>query len=86
MPFIFLPTMSPTSPHNVWIALHAIENIKSNKMGCIIYLENNRYIQVNVSATTMHRQYTFGSFLEKDFLKKQRQLNRPSFYNPYEED
>ena len=84
MPFIFLPTMSASSLHNVWISLHAIENIKPDNMGCIIHLVNDRSIKVNVSPTTMHRQYTFGSFLEKDFLKKQRQLNRPSFYNPYD--
>lgn len=83
MPFIFLPTMSPTSEHNVWISLHAIENIKPDKMGCIIHLENNRSIKLNVSPTTMHRQYTLGCFLEKDFLKKQRQLNRPNFYNRF---
>ena len=86
MPFIFLPTMSPSSPHNVWIALHAIENMRPDKMGgCVIYLDNDISIKVNVSITTMQRQHSMGSILEKDFQKKHSRLNRPSFYNPYDE-
>ncbi|WP_438315970.1 competence protein ComK [Sporosarcina sp. FA9] len=82
-PFIILPTMSHSSSQNEWIALHAIENIKPNKMGCIIYLENDQDIQVNVSATTIYRQYTFACFLHKDFLKKQESINRKSLLFPY---
>jgi len=84
-PYILLPTMSPSSAHNEWIALHAIENIRPNKMGCIIYFENNQQIQVSVSATTIHRQYAFASFLYKDFLRKQESINRKSLHIPYRE-
>lgn len=82
-PFILLPTMSPASSHNEWIALHAIENITPNKMGCLILLENNKEIQVRVSATTIHRQYAYACFLHKDFIKKQESLNRKSLHFPY---
>ena len=78
IPYIFLPTMSPTSEQNIWVSYRAIDNIEPTDMGCIIYLENNRSFKVNISAATMYRQYTFASILEKNFLKKQKQLNRPS--------
>ena len=84
MPLIFLPTMASTSIHTIWIALHAISNIIPHKTGCIICLENDLEIKTNVSATTMERQISLGNLLQKDFLKKQRSLNRNSFYGPYD--
>ena len=78
VPYIFLPTMSPTSEQNIWVSYSAIDNIEPDDMGCIIYLENDRSFKFNVSATTMYRQYAVATLLEKNFLKKQRQLNRPS--------
>lgn len=80
VPFIFLPTMSPRSPHNVWISLHGIDDIVPDEMGCIVHLINGTTIKLNASTTTMHRQFTFGVLLEKEFQKKQRRLNRPFFY------
>ena len=74
-PLIFIPTMSATSEHNVWISLHAIENLKGDNMGCTIYFGNDYSIKVNVSEATINRQYTLGSLLQKNFQKKQRQLN-----------
>nr|WP_192598723.1 competence protein ComK [Sporosarcina limicola] len=79
-PCIFLPTISPNSEQNVWFLYHAIDNIESNPLGCTVYMENNRSFKVNISATTMYRQYAFCSILEKDFLKKQKQLSRPSSF------
>ena len=81
IPYIFLPTMSPSSDQNVWISYNAIENIEEDNLGCIITLENGRSFKLNVSPTTMYRQYAFATILEKNFLKKQRQLNRPSTFN-----
>jgi len=82
LPLIFLPTMSPTSEHNIWIALHAIENFKGDNMGCTIYLANDYSIDVNVSEGTIQRQYALGQLLKINFLKKQRQLlGSTSFIN-----
>ncbi|MBO0588858.1 competence protein ComK [Sporosarcina sp. E16_8] len=81
VPFIFLPTMSPNSRQNAWIAYSAIDNIEADNMGCIIYLENGLSFKFDVSATTMYRQFAVATLLEKNFLKKQRQLNRPSKFD-----
>jgi competence protein ComK len=83
IPYIFLPTMSPSSELNTWIAHHSIENLEPHKLGCTVRLENGLSIIVNVSANTMYRQLAFATFLEKDFLKKQRQLNRPDSYRNF---
>ena len=80
MPFVFLPTMSPSSALTVWIALHAIDNIESTKLGSRVFLENGQFIDINVAATTMYRQCTYGLIMQKDFLKKQRHLNRSSLF------
>ena len=45
IPYIFLPTMSPTSEQNIWISYHAIDLIEPDDLGCIIHLENNRSYQ-----------------------------------------
>lgn len=84
IPYIFLPTMSPASELNVWISYSAIVNIEPDNMDCIIHLENGRSFKVNISAATMYRQYAVATLLEKNFLKKQRQLNRPSTFDEFE--
>lgn len=86
IPYIFLPTMSPTSEQNVWISYHAITRIEPDDLGCIIHLENNRTYKVNISAATMYRQFSFCNLLEKDFAKKQKQLNRPSPYDDFDDE
>lgn len=80
MPYIFLPTMSPNSELNIWIALHAVENILDDQHGCSVLLENGKRIKVNVSTSTMFRQYAFGHILQKNFMKKQSHLKR---FPPY---
>ncbi len=86
VPYIFLPTMSPNSEQNSWISYSAVDNIEPDNMGCILYLENGLSFKFNVSATTMYRQYAVATLLEKNFLKKQRQLNRPSKFDFPDED
>lgn len=85
IPYIFLPTMSPNAELNSWVSYHAIENIEPHRLNSIIHLDNGRSQQVNVSATTMYRQFAFAAILEKDFLKKQRQLTRPAPYRDFED-
>jgi competence protein ComK len=84
VPYIFLPTMSPISDQNVWVSYSAIDNIEPDNMDCILSLENNRSIKVNVSATTMNRQYSAATLLQKKFLVKQRQLNRLSTFENFD--
>jgi competence protein ComK len=84
VPYIFLPTMSPTSEQNVWVSYSAIDNIEQDNMDCILSLENNRSIKVNVSASTMYRQYAAATLLQKNFLEKQRQLNRLSTFEKFD--
>lgn len=81
MPYIFLPTLSPTSDHNIWISYHAIEGFKecNEHYGCVVQLENNTSIPLNVTMTTMYRQHSFATLLKKDFLKKQNLLNKTSY-------
>lgn len=85
-PYIFLPTMSSASEQNIWISYSAIEYFDEYDLGSIIYLENNRSIKVNISIATMFRQYAFATFLEKNFLRKQSQLNRPSNFQTFDDD
>jgi len=81
VPYIFLPTMSPNSEQNAWISYSAIEKIEPDNMGCTLYLENDLSFKFDISSTTMYRQYAVATLLEKNFLKKQRQLNRPSRFD-----
>lgn len=75
-PLVYLPTMSPLSEHNVWIALHAIENIYADNMGAIVQLENQYTIKIDVSEATIYRQYTLGHMLMKKYQSKFKELHR----------
>jgi len=86
IPYIFLPTMSPTSEQNIWISYHAIDLIEPDGLGCLIHLENNCSYKINISIATMYRQFSFCNILEKDFIKKQKQLNRPSSYQDFDDE
>lgn len=86
VPYIFLPTMSPNSEQNSWISYSAVDNIEPDSMGCILFLENGLSFKFDISATTMYRQFAVATLLEKNFLKKQRQLNRPSNFDLLDED
>jgi len=83
VPYIFLPTMSPNSEQNAWVSYSAIDKIESNNMGCTLYLENDLSYKLDISSTTMYRQYAVATLLEKNFLKKQSQLNRPSKFDKF---
>ncbi|MBO0603362.1 competence protein ComK [Sporosarcina sp. E16_3] len=86
VPYIFLPTMSPNSEQNSWVSYSAIDNIEPDNLGCTLYLENGLTLKFDISATTMFRQFAVATLLEKNFLKKQRQLNRPSNFDFPDED
>lgn len=80
-PFVFLPTLSPTAEDNMWIAFHAINFFEAEKGGCRIHLVNNTSIKVDVTDTTMYRQYSLGSMLTKNFIKKQQRLKGPDYFS-----
>lgn len=73
-PYIFLPTLSPSSEQNLWIAYHAIDNYEADGLGSVVHFENGRTVSLNISALTLQRQHSFAAILEKDFLKKQQLL------------
>ncbi|KXH84120.1 competence protein ComK [Sporosarcina sp. HYO08] len=77
-PYIFLPTLSPNSEQNVWISYHAIDYFETHGLGSIVHLENNQSFKLNIASTTLYRQYSFAGFLEKNFLKRQKQLMNPT--------
>lgn len=75
-PITFFPTLSPSAPDNVWIALNAVFNIQPLKNACIIHLINGEKIKVNVSAATIYRQFALGNLLEKERIRKYKELSR----------
>lgn len=76
IPLIMIPTMSPTSEQNVWIAFHSIVNFKADERGnTIIDLMNNRSITVNISQATMQRQLALAYILQLDYKNKFSHLN-----------
>jgi competence protein ComK len=85
IPCILIPTMSPSSNLNSWILYSAIEAIIEDDMcSCIVLLENGRSIKLNISETTMRRQFSMATLLERNFFKKQRQLSNPSNFKGFD--
>lgn len=77
IPLIMIPTMSPSSSQNTWIAFHAIVNFKADEMGnTIIYLLNNQSILVNVSETTIQRQVALAHILQLEYKDKFSNFSR----------
>lgn len=82
VPYIFIPTLSPLSNQNVWIAYHSIDFFKKDGLGTTIFLDNGQSFKTEVSAPTIYRQYALARLIEKDFLKKRQLLNRSFFSQP----
>ena len=82
IPLIFIPTLSPQSDQNVWLSYHAIDFFKEDGLGTIVTLENGERFKLDISITTMQRQYSLARLLERDFLKAQRIMDRSSFLFP----
>lgn len=75
IPFIFIPTLSPSSDQNVWISYHAIDFYEEDGHGTSVTLENGEKYYIDISVTTMNRQYALAKLLERDFLKRQRSFH-----------
>ncbi|AOV08538.1 competence protein ComK [Sporosarcina ureilytica] len=70
-PLIMIPTLSTASEQNIWIAFHAIVNIKPEGAGCtIIELTNQHFIKVDSSETTIQRQIALAYLLQRDYKQK----------------
>lgn len=82
IPFIFIPTLSPTSDQNVWISYHAIDFYAADGLGISVTLENGMKYKLDISVPTMNRQYALAKLLERDFMKRQRSYDRTSFLFP----
>lgn len=82
IPFIFIPTLSPLSNQNVWISYHAIDFYEADGLGTSITLENGKKYKLDISETTMNRQYALAKLLERDYMKRQRSYDRTSFLFP----
>lgn len=76
MPFIFIPTMSPKSDHNTWIAYHAIDSFLPDGLHTIVHFKNGMKVKIEVTIATLYRQFSLARLIEINFLKKQKELNR----------
>lgn len=85
MPFIFIPTLSPKSDHNIWIAYHAIDFFLPDGLNTIVKLNNGTNVKLGVTEATMHRQFALARLIEINFIKKQKELNRTSYLLPSHE-
>ncbi|MFC5604127.1 competence protein ComK [Sporosarcina koreensis] len=82
IPFIFLPTLSPLSDQNVWISVHAIDFYDEDGLGTFVVLENGEKYHLDISETTMNRQYALGKLLERNFLKRQKSFHSSLRFPP----
>ncbi|WOV88324.1 competence protein ComK [Sporosarcina oncorhynchi] len=85
VPFIFIPTMSPTSDQNVWISYHAVQNFKKDGLDTSMTLENGKNLNLNISTSTFYRQYSLARLIEIDFLKNHKRMDRSTYLFPSKE-
>ena len=65
MPCVFFPLLSPTSPNNVWVGLHAIINIRRFKDCTEITLKDGRELILNFNYSSFCTQYVCATMLNK---------------------
>ncbi|MFC5540422.1 MAG: competence protein ComK [Bacilli bacterium] len=75
-PYVFLPVLSPSSSKNIWIAQHAIINIRKGKDGTIITLKNEVEIELPIHYTSFCAQYACATMLLKYALKQRKLFQR----------
>ena len=71
IPCVFFPLLSPTSPNNVWIGLHAITNIRRSKDFTEITLKNGKEVILQINYPSFCSQYVCAAMLQK-FATTQR--------------
>lgn len=83
IPIIMIPTLSSSSEQNIWIALHAITNFRSDREGfTTIELTNNYKIKLESSETTIQRQIALAYLLQRDYQAKYIHFNGPWLHTP----
>lgn len=78
VPMIMMPTLSAESEGNIWISFSAIERYSLNSHNqCLVHFTNSQVLPVNVSYTTMCRQFVLSHFLINHFQKTREKMNHP---------
>lgn len=65
IPCVFFPLLSPASPSNVWIGLHAIINIRRLKDFTEITLKNGKELVLQINYSSFCSQYVCATMLQK---------------------
>lgn len=77
-PLIMMPTLSPESDGNIWISFSAVDYYSQNSIGqCLVHFTNTKVIPVNVSYSTMCRQFVLCHFLTNHFQKTRQHIQQP---------
>lgn len=78
VPLIMMPTLSAESEGNIWISFSAIDRYSINSHSqCLVHFTNSQVLPVNVSHSTMCRQFVLSHFLTNHFQKTRDQMNHP---------
>lgn len=82
IPCVFFPLLSPTSPNNLWIGLHAITNIRRYNDCTEITLKNGKEIILHVHYSSFCSQYVSATMLQK-YAKNQRLILQNELELPF---
>ncbi|WP_075619855.1 competence protein ComK [Paenisporosarcina indica] len=78
IPLIMIPTLSPESDGNIWVSFSAIDRYSINARNeCVVHFTNSQELPVNVSHSTMCRQFAHSYFLTNHFQKTREKINHP---------
>ncbi|WP_019413026.1 competence protein ComK [Paenisporosarcina sp. TG20] len=78
VPLIMMPTLSPESDGTIWIAFSAVDRYSINTHNqCVVHFTNSQTLSVNVSHSTMCRQFVLSHSLTNQFQKTRDQINYP---------
>lgn len=76
-PIIMMPTLSSESDGNIWISFSAVDYYTQNSLGqCLVHFRNAKVVPVNVSYTTMCRQFVLCHFLTNHFQKTRQHMQQ----------
>ena len=78
IPLIMMPTLSAESEGSIWISYSAVDRYSLNSHNnCLVHFTNSQVLPVNVSYTTMCRQFVLSHFLTNHFQKTREKINHP---------
>ncbi|QBP40467.1 competence protein ComK [Paenisporosarcina antarctica] len=78
VPLVMFPTLSAESEGNIWISFSAVKwfSLDSHKQ-CLVHFTNSIVLPVNVSRSTMYRQYSLSHFLADEFQNRSNKIDHP---------